>query len=123
MKASGPYVFHPFVHLKGDLCYLAYGLWCKNESYAFCRQQRLVLCDEGVFRLCEYAPEILLCKRVQFHPDGKPALKLRQKIRGLGDMEGAACYKQHVISTNYTVFGMDRRTFNNWQEIALHSLS
>src|SRR5206468_10892766 len=69
------------------------------------------------------ADEILLCQRFELDADWQAALELGQQVGGLGDVERARGNEQYVVRLQRTVFGRDRRSLDQRQEVALHALA
>ena len=66
--------------------------------------------------------EFVASQRVQLYADGKPPLQLRDQVRRLGCAEGSGRDEQDMIGADHAVAGVDRRPFDNGQEIPLHPL-
>ena len=60
---------------------------------------------------------------LQLDADRQAALKLRQEVGGLGDVERARGDEQDVIRLHRPVFGRDRRAFDQRQQVALHAFA
>src|SRR3984957_13254004 len=104
----------------GDRRYCVIG---KFEVEAFGLHQRDILLDEARLGVGQNALEILLGQRFELDPDRQAALKFRQEVGGLGDVEGAGGDKKDVVGLDRAVLGGDRRALDQRQEIALHALA
>ena len=95
----------------------------KEICSAFGCQQGLILLGEGCVRLREDAFEIFRSEGAELHPNGQPALQLRNQIRGLGQMKGAGGDEENVIGLHHAVFGGDGAAFDQRQQVALHAFA
>ena len=57
--------------------------------------------------------EIRFGQVLQFHADGQSALKFRDQVGRLGDVERARRDEEDMVGANGTVFGGDRRPFDD----------
>src|SRR5262245_3231262 len=116
-------IFDGGVHLDRDIGDGVDRVGGEFEIEAFGLHQRDILFDEAGLRLGKDAAEIVARERAKLDPDGKPALKLGQKVRGLGDVERARGDEQDVVGLHRPVFGADGRALDQRQEIALHAFA
>ena len=99
------------------------GVGREVELDAFGLHQRDVLLDEAGFRLGQDADEIVLLQRAQLDADRQAALQLGQQVRRLRHVEGARRDEQDVVGLHRSVFGRDRRAFDERQQVALHAFA
>ena len=69
------------------------------------------------------ADEILLGQRRKLDPDRQAALKLGQQVGRLGDVERAAGDEQDMVGLDRPIFGRDRRSFDQRQQVALDAFA
>ena len=85
--------------------------------------QRDVLRDQRVLRLGEDADEVSLRQGVELDADREAALELGDQVGRLGDVKRAGGDEQDVIGAYHAVLGVDRRAFDDRQQVALHALA
>ena len=59
----------------------------------------------------------------EFDADREAALQLGHQVGGLGQVERPGGDEQDVIGPHRSVLGVDRRSFDDRQQIALHALA
>ena len=90
---------------------------------AFGRHQRHVLLDQRAARLGENADELGLAERLELDANRKPPLQLGNQIRRLRDVKRAGGDEQDVIGAHHAVLGIDRRAFDDRQDVSLHAFA
>src|SRR6185437_12237483 len=89
VQAAGSDVLRGLVDAEGELRHFLKRLGSELELETFGVQESGVLAGERRLGLGEDADEVLDCKGLQLHTNREPALQFRDKVAGLGDMEGA----------------------------------
>ena len=95
----------------------------KREVNALGGHQRDVLLDQRTLGLGENADELGLAERVELHANRKAALELGNQVRRLRDMKRAGGDEQDVIGAHHAVLGVDRRAFNDRQDVTLDAFT
>ena len=85
------------------------------SSAWYCREQR------GA-RLAEDAGEIVAGQVVHLDADREPALELGHQVRRLGAVERAGGDEQDVVGLDRAVLGVDGRSLDDRQQVALNAL-
>ena len=98
-------------------------LWREAQGDPFGRQQRGVLLDQRTLRLGEDADEVVADQRFELHPDREAPLKFRNQVGRLGHVKGAGGNEQDVIGLHHPVFRIDRRPFDDREDVALDTLA
>ena len=86
-------------------------------------EQGLVLAEQRSPRLAEDPGEVVAGQVVHLDADREPALELGHQVRRLGAMEGAGGDEQDVVGLDRAVLGVDRRSLDDRQQVALHALA
>ena len=82
-----------------------------------------VLLDERALRLGQDADEVLAAERLELDADREAALQLGDEVRRLRDVERAGGDEQDVVGPHHAVFRVDRRAFDDRQDVALHAFA
>ena len=123
MQPPGADVFHAIIGEKGDPRDLPDPALGEGKLGALRRDQGLILLGQGVLRLGHDPDEILFGQRLKLHPNREASLQLGDQVRGLGDMKGPRRDEQDVVGPDVAIAGLDRRTFDDRQQVALDSLA
>src|SRR6267142_397491 len=116
-------IFCLLVHACGELRDGGDRIFGNVELDAFGLKERHVLLDERVLRLGENSNEIFFLQGLQFDANGQAALKFRNQIGRLGDVERTGSDEKNMVRSNHTVAGVDGRAFDDRQNVALHAFA
>src|SRR6266540_1413583 len=91
--------------------------------YAFGFKQRLILFDQRILRFGQYADEIFFAQRAQLDANRETALELGNQVGRFGTMKSSRGNEKNMVGLDHAVFGVDRRTFDDRQQVPLNSLT
>ncbi len=86
-------------------------------------QQRLILADQRVFGLRQYALVILHGERLQLDAHREATLQFRDQIGHFRDVERTRRDEQHMVSPDRPVLGLHGAALDDGQYVALHALA
>src|SRR5690349_14111492 len=98
------------------------GVGSKLHRHAFGFHHRLVLLDQRIARLGQNSFEVFDSERLELNTDRKTSLQLGNQVRRLRNVKSTGRYEKYVIGAHHAVASIDGRTFDDRQNVALHTL-
>src|SRR3954469_8613954 len=117
MQAARADVLGGLVHLRGKFRNFLERVVGEIQLDALGLEERRVLFGEGILRLFENADEIFDGERLQLHANREAALKFRNEVARLGDMEGSRGDEEDVVGAHETVSRVYGSPFHNREDI------
>ena len=87
MQPPGADIFSFLIHHGGNPGNLFNGIILKHKPDLLGFHQGDILFDKRILRLGQYAYKIIAAQRIEFNPDRKTTLQLRDQVRGLGNIK------------------------------------
>ncbi len=107
MQPPGAYVLGVFVNMKSDFGESPNTTFHKLQADILGRNQRCVLRCQRRIRFGQDADEVFGRKRLEFHPNRKPALQFRNQIRRLANSKRTGGNEKNMVTLNHAVLGVD----------------
>ncbi len=123
MQSPRSNVFGLLIHARGKIRNSVNRVFSEIKFDAFRFHQRLVLFHQRVLWFNQNALEIFDGQRLEFDPNWKTSLKFRNQVGGFRNMKCAGGNEQNVIGAHHAVACVDSCSFDNWQDVALHSFA
>ena len=123
VKAARADVFDGFVHFGGDLGQCFDAVFGEGHCDPFSLHECCILQGQRIVCFGQDAHEIVLGQCAQFNADWQAALQFGQQIRGFRHMERTRGDEQDMVGFDRPVFGRYGCTFDQRQQVTLHTFA